>query len=82
MKYKNGSGLTADATGQYANEYGDVTVQSNWVIASNGTVYVKHESNTVKPSDAAKKLMAEYKMPDGALNAMVNRDVGMWNKLW
>lgn len=81
VKYKNGSGLTADATGQYANEYGDVTIKSNWVIASNSTVYVKHESSTVKPSDAAKKLMAEYKMPDGALNAMMNRDVGMWNKL-
>lgn len=80
-KYKNGEGLSADATSRFTNEYGDLTTKTQWVITAKGTIYAGLVSTGLKTSDAGKKLMAQYNMPDGAIVAMLNRDAGTWSKM-
>lgn len=80
-KYKSDEGLSADAMSNFANEYGDLTTKTQWVVTAKGTIYAGLVSTELKPSDTGKKLMAQYNMPDGAIVAMLNRDAGTWSKM-
>lgn len=80
-KYKSGEGLSADASSNFSNEYGDLTTKTRWVVTSDKTIYAGLVSTDLKTSDTGKKLMAQYNMPNGAIVAMLNRDAGTWSKM-
>ena len=81
MKYRSGSGLSADISSRMPSEYGEVSVKSSWVVAPDDSIYVNRVSSELRHDNAGVQSMAKDSTSIDVLYDMVNRLPSSWIKL-